>query len=111
MQNFLSEMKEIQQALLEIIGSSSEEENNFQNLIKLLKSQKFLEDPHKLKTLLWLLNYISLNHYCTPDFYKKIDKIIIQYQEEIKNHFSQREIFDIFKKTGDFYYSFMNYNL
>ena len=97
-QDYLDKMKTIQSNLLQFIDSENIEEN-FQNLIQILDDQKIRNNRHELKSFLYLILKISNNHHRSPDFFKKIGKILVFFSDEMKNYYSNFEIFNIFKSN------------
>lgn len=96
---YIDKMKIIQSTLLEYIECDCYNEENFQNLIQILKDYKVTTIRHELKLILHLLLKISNNHYRPDDFFNKIEKILLFLQNEIQKNFSNTEIFDIFKSN------------
>lgn len=92
-------MKPIQNIIHEFLKNEEFEEDNFQKLINYNNSQKISSNPKELKLLLHLLSKFSNNHHRTHNFFVKIGRILTFYQSEIKNFFTNFEIFDIFKNN------------
>ena len=98
-QEYLEKMKIINSTLLTYIENEENSDENFQNLITILQNSNLRINPHEIKSLLYLLSNISDNHHRTPSFFTKIGQVFQIYKEEIKNYFSNFEIFNIFKKN------------
>lgn len=71
-QAYVDRMKSLQQAILTFIEHENDDEENFENLIKLLNDLKISENHHRLKSFIYLLKSISTNHNRTPNFINKI---------------------------------------
>lgn len=97
MQQYLEQMKNIQNTILEFINNE-QNEGNYQNLISFL-NQEVKENQYKFRSFLNMISKISENYHQSPDFYDKIIKIISIFKVEIKQTFSNHEIFNIFKSN------------
>lgn len=96
-QEYLEKMKNIQKYLLEFIENEDKYEENYQNLIKIFDDNKIQKNRYDLKALLHLIVNIANNHYRGQNFFSKIEKIILLFEEEIKNYFTNTDIFNIFE--------------
>lgn len=96
-QQYLEEMKNIQENLLIFIENESNDDENFTHLNNLFEKIKIHEDQHKLMSLLHLLSKIANNHYRIPNFFSKIERILLVFQEDIKKFYTNSEIFNIFR--------------
>ncbi|KAK8882928.1 hypothetical protein M9Y10_045574 [Tritrichomonas musculus] len=98
---FIDEMKTIQEPFLDFIDKeeSSEMDQNFQDVIKIIQEKKIREDKYKLFETLRLISKISQNHYRSLNFFEKIDKIMSILTNDINKHFTNAEIFHLFKKN------------
>ena len=84
LQSYIDKMKNIQKNLLEFIDSEENIEENFQNLTKIFHDENILKSKHKIKTILYILLNIANNHHRTPNFFSKIEKILIFMKDSIK---------------------------
>ncbi|KAK8842132.1 hypothetical protein M9Y10_026359 [Tritrichomonas musculus] len=94
-QSFFTEMKTIEESLLNFIESEDKAKENYQHLIKLFNDQKIQENEHKLNAMLHLISKICNHHRC-PNFYDKIHQILQFFKPHILNNFTNLEIFRIF---------------
>ena len=86
-------MKEVYNILLNYIEKDNQEQEDNQ-MISILES-----DNHEyLREILQIVSKISENHHRNPAFYANIEKIILQLVPEIKDSFTNSEIFNLFKK-------------
>ena len=99
LQEYLEKKKTIQHNLLDFLEKDDDTEENYQNLIKLISDQKITKDRQELKSFLYLISKISNNHHRTINLFDKIEKIIQFLVNQIKQTFSNDEIFDIFKNN------------
>ena len=96
-QEYLEIMKNMHQQILEYIDSENNLENDFETLENCFNNLSITQSRQKFKGLLHLIIDISNNHQRSPDFFKKVEKILIFVKTEIKQTFSNLEIFNFFK--------------
>ncbi|KAK8888428.1 hypothetical protein M9Y10_039498 [Tritrichomonas musculus] len=97
-QVYLDEIKQFQSSLLHYLDEGQNLQN-YPNLIKFLKDQFSRKRPKEIKETLRLISKISKNHHRSPNFIDKIDQFLINFKNEIKQTFSNYEIFSIFKNN------------
>ena len=97
--SYLEEKKELQSCLHKFIDHNGIDEEIFQDLIKVINKQQIREIKLALRSLLHLISIISINYHRTPDFFTKIDKILSDLSNEIRDNFTNTEIFQIFKQS------------
>ena len=98
-QQYLDEMKTVQQNLLDFLEDETNDAGIQTNLFSYIENQKINEDKHKFASLLHLILKISINHHHTPNFFSRIEMILQQFKDQIKKQFSNTEIFNIFKRN------------
>mgnify|MGYP001150762002 CR=1 FL=1 len=98
-QQFLEEMKKIQENLLDYLDDESNVDENLQSLYRLFEELKIHTDQHKLMSLLHLIVKIGNNHHRNPNFFEKIFKVLKIFQDDIKKYYSNTEIFNTFKSN------------
>lgn len=98
-QQYLDDLKSIQENLLSFLENETNEEENYQNLQKKIADQKIFDDKPKFKSLLHLLHKISNNHHRGPNFFTKIERIFTSIKSHITKYFNNWEIFRIFKSN------------
>ncbi|KAK8871417.1 hypothetical protein M9Y10_007143 [Tritrichomonas musculus] len=97
---YLNSMKEIQELLLQYIEDTEEYYlPNFERLKFLFDELKIHEDQIQLKSILHLILFISNNHNRPPKFFPRIEQILSLFTKEMKEYFTNLEIFDIFKSN------------
>lgn len=96
-QEFLKKLKTIQRVVSEFIEDDDNCEENFQNFVSMINSQEINDDKHSLQILLHHISSIFDNHHRNPQFIPKIERIIKFFSKEIKQYFTNLEIFNIFK--------------
>ena len=95
---YINQMKEFYDFLLSFLENEDDiDEYDFENLINFFERQKFKENREELKNLLNLISIISKNHHRHHYFINRIEKILLYFKEDIKQTFSNSEIFEFFK--------------
>ena len=74
-------------------------DDDFQNLIKLLRDLKISDNKHEFKLFLRSILKISNNYNRKSNCISKINLILKSLEKEIKLYYSNSEIFDIFKSN------------
>ena len=96
-EKYLEEMKAIQKSFLQFLDEDNEE--NFNNLKKLIEGFKILENKQEIKSFLYLISNIAENHHRGPNFFKKIERVLQHFKKDIINNFLNFEIFNIFSQN------------
>lgn len=95
---YINQMKEFYDFLLSFLENEDDiDEYDFENLINFIERQKFKENHEEPKNLLHLISIISKNHHRHHCFINRIEKILLYLKEDIKQTFSNSEIFEFFK--------------
>lgn len=89
-------MKSIQINLINFIENDDDMEEKYQNLTVKIKDEQIFKDRDKFKLFIQLLSNVIKNHNRANNFLAKIQKILIFIKDEIKQTFSNYEIFDFF---------------
>ena len=79
-----------------------------ENKMKDLQEWKFCERKEDIKLILYIIQYISKNHRRLPNFFFKIEKILSFFDEIIKHHFRNIDIFQIFDDNNRILLYFLN---
>ena len=98
-QTYLEKMKGLHQLILDVFEKEGPDEDTFKALAYFLRRKKIIEDKHDFKTALHLILKVANNHHRPPDFSEKIEKLFTPLKDDIKNSFSEWEIFNIFKSN------------
>ena len=107
----LEEKKHLQDCLLEYIDSEDDEKEKFINLTSIVESQNIIQNPDSFNDFLILINKISSNHHYRHDLFKKIDEILLYYNDEIILTFSTSELFKIFKGNKRILYYLLKHKI
>ena len=92
-------MKTVQSSIICFIDFEDNIEENFESMTKIFKDQKINNDRNKLKMLLRLIAGIIDNHYRVNNFFTKVERILLVFKKDIKNFYTNWEIFNIFKSN------------
>lgn len=92
-------MRTIQDNLLSYYNDGENLEENYVNLINLYKKLKIGDSKQELKTFLHLVVKIANNHSRSNNFLYKIFQTILFLKKDLEKHFSNEEIFLIFKEN------------
>ena len=95
-ESYLDRIQVIQDKLYEYIDCIENVEIIYENLISFFNELKIHENQYDLKLLLYSITNIANNYHRTINFFEKIDRIILYFENEIKKYFSNLDIFDIF---------------
>ena len=98
-ERYLKNMKEIQEIFLAYLDEFYEANDFYNNITTNHQIIKYKTDKDKFCSILILLVKISNNYHRTPDFFTKIDRILDFFKNDIKQTFSNTEIFQIFKSN------------
>ena len=96
---YLQNIENIQENILIFIENEDNQEENYQNLIQLFNDQKILDSPSEIKLILTLISKISDNHYRLPNFFSKLEQIILFFKDAMEKNFSNDDIFTIFSNN------------
>ena len=97
-QEYIIQKKELYSILIQFIENRNDEDY-FQNLINIIETQKILENPKELKLLINLILDISNNHHRSDSFMAKIEQILLYLENQIKQTFTNFEIFELVKNN------------
>lgn len=95
--NQFNKMKNLQLKMLEFIDSEENIEENFQNLVNIIKEQNILKDCSEFILFLRLIMIIADDHHRSSNFFGKIERILQEYKSYIQHFFTNNEIFNLFK--------------
>ena len=107
----LAKFVEIQSNILDFIDNEESIENSFHDLRIFFNDQKISENKYYLELLFHLITSISKNHHRGPLFFSKIEEILNFFKDDIKNNFSNSEIFNIFKSSKRILLSLIEANI
>ena len=97
---FIHKRKELYRLIISYIDTETDDDNDYNLIASYLENNKSSSnDRWDLKELLRLISKISKNHYRYSLFFRKIEKLINHLESDIKQTFTNSEIFNIFKNN------------
>ena len=94
---YLEKKKLLQKKLLDFVENDANIQDEFKHLIPIFKEQKIPEDKCEFHNFLCLISMISENHHRNTNFLKNIEHILLYFADDMKNNFSNLDIFKIFR--------------
>ena len=99
-QEVCSTMKTIYDFIIEFIeGEEEYDDENFDRLTDFIKNQNIFDNSDDFHEFMVIINKISKYHNRQHNLIQKMERIIINYQDQIKQTFSNNQIFDFFKNN------------
>ncbi|KAK8895501.1 hypothetical protein M9Y10_023968 [Tritrichomonas musculus] len=108
MNGYFANKRKLHSSFIEYIESTDDTDKYLQNLISFIEDTQLLKDKPNFNELLHMVNYITNEHYRTPDFFQKTDAFLSYIKNDIQNHFSNIEIFNIFQENKRILLSLFN---
>ena len=96
---YFDTMKDIQENILNFLEEKDNSEEIFIILESKFNDKKIKDHLYELLSLLHLISKIGNNHHRFPNFFSKIERILLIFKEDIKKYFPNSEIFNIFKNN------------
>ena len=96
MEDYIQKKKNFQSILLEYIDNEENVEENYSNLVQIIKDQQIHDNYSEIKILFNMVVKISNYHHRFSNFFDKIIKAILIFQDEILKPFSNTEIYQLF---------------
>lgn len=84
LEEFVGEMKNIQDVLLEFLEDESNDDGKYENLINLISTQRIINDQNEFKLLLQLINSIGNEHHRVPNFVSKLELLLRYFKKDIQ---------------------------
>ena len=101
---YFNKKQKLHRILLTFLEDIFSDEADLQNLIKFIQANDILNDYEEFEHFLRLLLGITSNHHMTPGFFHKIERIFLSILDEIKQTFSNQELFKIFSCNKKIFY-------
>lgn len=105
--------KIIQNKILEYIDDANDDndDESFDKLKQIFDEHKISEIVEEFEEFLRLIANISCNYQRNPEFYNKIEAIILLFKKDIKDHLSNIVIYKIFEKNQRIILFLINENI
>ena len=98
-QEYLDTMKDIQKNIVCFLEEEANSEENFLILENKFNDTKKSDYKYFLLSLMHLISKIVNNFHRFPNFFAKIERILLFFKEDLKKYMSNSEIFNIFKSN------------
>ena len=95
-QQYMNELQKFQENMIEYLDKDDDYNDNYQNLSNYLNDIFNKKDFHEIIEPIKLIDKITNHHHRTPHFFDKIQQIFLNFSEQIKQTFSNHDIFKIF---------------
>lgn len=100
MQEYLAEMSMIYNNILDFIDSDKDQEQKYKYLASFFDDTQIHNNQFELIEILNTILQIANEHQRSPNFFNKIEKILLLFKEDIKNHFTNFAIFRFFQTNN-----------
>ena len=98
-QQYREKLIDIRENIIDYIRNEESSEIETQQIIQYLDDQKLKEKRYELNDFLRFIVQLVNTHQRTFDFFTKIEKILNHYKDDIKQTFTNNEIFNIFERN------------
>lgn len=98
-QEYINELKQIQHNILQYLDDPGEATQIFNDVCDSISKTGYKKNYHLFKHILLLIVKLSNHHLRSPLFYTKIDEILKYLKDQVKQSFTNYEIFNIFKRN------------
>ena len=96
---YLDMMKDIHKIILNFLEDEAKTEENFLILEEKINNSKISDSQYDILSLLHLISKIWNNFHHAPNFFSKMERILLIFKEDIKKYFLNSDIFNIFKSN------------
>ena len=93
--DYIQKNTDIYHNILEFIDSGTDDEKDYQKIFQSLETK----NKDELRLFILLISKISENHFRFPYFFKKIESLILHFEDQIKIIFNDEEIYTMFKNS------------
>ena len=97
--NYIIQKRKIYDKFYQFIENANSSEEELQNFITFLKTEKYEENLDDFKLVMHIISNISSNHNRYQTLIYKIERILLFYSEYIKQSFTKLELFNIFQNN------------
>lgn len=100
MQEYITEMKLIHKNILDFVDSDEDLESKYEELGRVLNPTQIKKNKFGLIEILYIILCIANKHYRSYNFFDKIERMLLLLKEDIKNTFTNNEIYDFFQTNN-----------
>lgn len=104
---YLSKMEALQQALISFIDSESEMEENFQILLQIFEDHKIRDDRNELKLFFKLITKISNHFIAHRIFSRKLRKLYFFLRKKSSKSSAKPNFLIFLRITNEFFYFYL----
>ena len=109
---YVDDMEMIQQNLIIFLNDEDEVELKFHILQNKIDDLQIHDDEYKVKLLFHLILKISENYHRTSDFFDKIERVLLLFEDDMNKYFKDdNELFDLFKSSKRLLFFFFEKNI
>lgn len=97
--DYLARMKAFYSSFIKYVENETKEPENFRDFISFVNNNQYGRNSDELRSLLHIINKVS-NHHSQRGFLKnQVQKLLIHFTDQIKQTFTNIDIFNIFKNN------------
>ena len=97
--DFIDEMKEIYDKLLEFIDNIDASDDDFTSLVQNIENKGINENKELFNNFVNLLIDISNNHHRENGFFSKLERILHKFQNSLKANNTNQNIYELFESN------------
>ena len=110
-QKYLQQMEELQSLVLILLDNSEFDESDYKNLIQFITKHEIQTKKDNLQHFLQILSNIYSKHHRDVGFSSKIEKILLDLQNNIKQTLSNSSLYNIFQSNKGILLFLLNQNI
>lgn len=84
---------------LKFVEGGSDTPDNYNEFVTTIKSNNLGENPDELRSILHIIHKVSFHHKRQPNFISKVHKTILFFSDQIKESFSNSDLYRIFRSN------------
>ena len=96
---YIDTLKDTYNAIHHFLDNEAKSEEKFQILKVSYNNTKIKYNQYYLYTLLHFISKIGNHHHRSPNFFAKIERLLIFFKEDIKKYFTNSVVFNIFRSN------------
>lgn len=96
---YIEQMANLQKALLDYLDNDDNDEVLLKVFFDQISEHQMNESPQIVTEILYLLADVSTFHHRTSQFFEKIEKIILYFDNILRDHYSNEEFYNLFRNS------------